>query len=72
MAKGRPGTGQAQTPPVYPIGEPQDHTGLVRDPEFLGIVVQEHWNHLGAITAYQSLKAALENSIRLIEIELNN
>ena len=47
MAKGRPGTGQAATPPVYPVGEPQDHTGLLRDPEFLGILVQEHWNHLG-------------------------
>ena len=72
MAKGRPGTGEGQTPPVYPVGEPQDHTGLLRDPEFLGILVQEHWNHLGAIEAYGSLKAALENSVRLIDLELNN
>jgi len=72
MAKGRPGTGEGQTPPVYPMGEPQDHTGLLRDQEFLGILVQEHWNHLAAITAYESLKAALENSVRLIDLELNN
>ena len=72
MAKGRPGTGKGQTPPVYPVGEPQDHTGLLRDPEFLGILVQEHWNHLWAIEAYGSLKAALENSVRLIDLELNN
>ncbi len=72
MAKGRPGTGKEQTPPIYPVGEPQDHAGLLRDPEFLGILVQEHWAHLGAITAYESLRAALENSVRLIDLELNN
>ncbi len=71
-AKGRPGTGKELAPPAYPVGEPQDHTGLLRDPEFLGILVQEHWNHLGAISAYESLKAALENSIRLIDSEMNN
>ena len=72
MAKGRPGTGQGSTPPVYPVGEPRDHTGLLRDPEFLGILVQEHWNHLAAIDAYEALKAVLENSIRLIDLEMNN
>ncbi len=72
MAKGRPGTGLASTPPVYPAGEPQDHTGLLRDPEFLGILVQEHWNHLEANTAYESLKAALENGVRLIDQEMKN
>jgi len=72
MAKGRPGTGLASTPPVYPAGEPRDHTGLLRDPEFLGILVQEHWDHLGAVTAYASLKAALENGVRLIDQELKN
>jgi len=72
MAKGRPGTGLGPTPPVYPAGEPQDHKGLLRDPEFLGILVQEHWNHLEANTAYESLKAALENGVRLIDQELKN
>jgi hypothetical protein len=72
MVKGRPGTGLSSTPPVYPTGEPLDHTALLRDSEFLGILVQEHWNHLEAITAYNSLKAALENALRLIELELQN
>ncbi len=72
MAKGRPGTGRSPTPQIYPIAEQQDHTGLLRDPEFLGVLVQEHWNHLDAIAAYESLKAALENSVRLIDLELNN
>ncbi len=72
MAKGRPGTGEGPTPPIYPVGEPKDHTELLRDPEFLGILIQEHWDHLGAIEAYDSLNAALENGIRLIDLEMNN
>jgi hypothetical protein len=72
MAKGRPGTGAGQTPPLYPASDLQDHTGLLRDPEFLGILVQEHWNHLEAIPAYESLRAALENGVLLIDLELNN
>lgn len=70
MAKGRPGTGLAATPPVYPGGEPRDHSELLGDPEFLGTLVQEHWNHLEAITAYQSLETTLETGLRLIEQEL--
>ena len=70
MATGRPGTGIGPTPPVYPVSERQNHTDLLRDQEFLGILVQEHWNHIEAIRAYGSLKAALENSVRLIDLEL--
>ena len=72
MEKGRPGTGQTMTPPLYPVAERQDHTGLLRDPEFLGLLIREHWNHSGALSAYESLKAALENSIRLLDLEINN
>jgi len=72
MAKGRPGTGLAPTPPAYPRSELLDHTALLHDPEFLGTLVQEHWNHLEAITAYESLKAVLENGVRLIDQELKN
>jgi hypothetical protein len=72
MTKGRPGTELASTPPVYPANELRDHTGLLHDPEFLGTLVQEHWNHLEANTAYASLKAVLENAIRLIDQDLKN
>ena len=72
MAKGRPGTGLASTAPVYPASEPQDHKTLLRDPEFLGILVQEHWNHLEAKAAYESLKAVLESGVQLIDQELDN
>ena len=72
MKKGRPGTGQTMTLPLYPVAERQDHTGLLRDPEFLGLLIREHWNHSDALSAYESLKAALENSIRLLDLEINN
>lgn len=72
MAKGRPGTGQQLTPPIYPVVDSQDHTGLLRDQEFLGILVQEHWNHLEAIGAYESLTDMLERGIQLTDQELNN
>ncbi len=57
---------------TFSDGESQDHAGLLRYPEFLGILIQEHLNHSQAITAYESLKAALENSVRLIDLELRN
>ena len=72
MAKGRPGTRLQPTPPVYPAGEWQDHSALLGDTEFMGTLVQEHWNHLEAIRDYKSLKGVLENSIRLINQELKN
>lgn len=71
MAKGRPGTGLSSTPPVYPSGNPQDHTALLREPAFMGTLVQEHWNHLEAITAYESLKAVLQNGVQLVDHEMN-
>jgi hypothetical protein len=72
MTKGRPGTGLSSTPPIYPAGEPQDHSRLLFDQEFLGTLVQEHWNHLEANTAYASLKATLENAVQLIDHELED
>jgi len=44
---------------------------LLRDPEFLAILIQQHWDHASAISAYESLDAALENGIRLIDLEMN-
>ncbi len=70
-AEGRPGVGIGQASVVYPTAEPRDHTDLLRDPEFLAIVIQQHWDHTSAISAYESLQAALENGIRLIDLEMN-
>ena len=69
---GRPGTGQSISLQTYPVAVAQDHSGLLHDPEFLGILVLAHWNHSSALRAYESLRAAIENSIRLIDLELNN
>ena len=69
---GRPGVETSAVQPIFPVGDPEDHLKLLSDQEFLGIVVQEHWNHGSAIRAYESLKSALENNIRLIESEMNH
>jgi len=71
MASGRPGTGDTPTPPVYPVTEIRDHRKLISNPEFLGILVQEHWNHLETMASYESFKASLEDALQLIAIELN-
>ena len=72
MTKGRPGTGDNPTPPIYPAGERQDNTSLLSNQEFLGTLVMEHWNHLEANAAYESLKGTLEEAIRLIDQEIEN
>jgi hypothetical protein len=69
---GRPGVGASQESKAYPTTAPVDHTELLRDPEFLAIVVQQHWDHTSAVLAYESLQAALENGIRLIDLETND
>lgn len=72
MEAGRPGTGRDSVAPVYPTIGKRDHSELLRDQEFLGVLVQEHWNHLEANIAYLSLSRTLEHGIDLIEIELND
>lgn len=70
-AKGRPGVWTSQASVAYPTAEPRDHTDLLRESEFLAIVIQQLWDHTSAISAYESLQAALENGIRLIDLETN-
>ena len=72
MAEGEPGTGVAPTPPVYPVVEQRDHTALLGDSEFLGILVREHWDHGDAIRNYENLQTSLERIIRLIDEELSD
>jgi len=70
MASGRPGTGDTPTPPVYPVIQIRDHRELVKDTEFLGILVQEHWNHLETISSYESLQASIATALELTAKEL--
>ena len=72
MAGGRPGTGDSPTPPIYPINERNDHTALLDDPEFLGILVREHWDHRTAIANYGALQMAIERLMLLIDEELED
>lgn len=72
MASGRPGSGDTPTPPVYPVANIRDHRGLVHDSEFLGILVQEHWNHLETIASYESFKRSIENALGMIALELDS
>jgi len=67
MADGRPGTGDAPTPPMHPVFNIRDHRELLQDTEFLGIVVQEHWNHVQVISDYEPFKALIEKILRQIE-----
>ena len=71
QGKGRPGTKALLKEPIFPAGDSVDHSELLRDQEFLGIVVHEHWNHGSAIRAYESLKSALEKGIRLIDSQIS-
>lgn len=70
MASGRPGTGDTPTPPAYPVIHIRDHRELIKDTYFLGILVQEHWNHLETISSYESFKASIGKALKLITIEL--
>ena len=69
MTEGRPGTGELSTAPAYPAIEVQDHSWLIGDREFLGILVREHWDHLDAIWFLESLRSESERAIELIEQE---
>ncbi len=71
MSEGRPGTGQGQTPPVYPARDRVDHSHLLGNEEFLGILVREHWDHLDAIGDLQNLRMQIEQALILIESSLN-
>ena len=71
MAGGRPGTGDVPTPSVYPVEESRDSRELLDDPEFLGILVQEHWNHLETLASYEAFIVSIEAILDLIELELD-
>ena len=70
MANGRPGVGETPAPPIYPEGDRRDHSLLLANPEFLGILVREHWDHLDAIEEYGKLKATIEGVVHLVNEEL--
>ena len=62
----RPGTGDFELPRL-PIGERRDHSDLVHNSEFIGIVAHRIYNQSDAINAYAYLREVLEQLI--IEID---
>ena len=70
MGAGRPGVGSTNVPPIYPVDEPVDHSALLDDEEFLGIVVYEHWNHQEAILAMENLAVSINEAVALVDKNL--
>ena len=67
---GQPGVGANPNPSIQPTGEKQDHTYLLQDPKFVGMIATEHVDHNDATYGYEVLKEKIETAIRIIESEL--
>jgi len=70
MINGRPGTGDFPTEPLYPAISHRDHSNLLQNMEFLGILVREHWDHLTVIDYLNGLHKRLKRGVALIDIRL--
>ena len=68
--KGQPGTGDFPSPSVLPTRETRDHTDLLQNLKFVGMISIEHNDHNDAIWSYGILREKLEAAIDLIESEL--
>ena len=67
----RPGSTQKGKPFFsYPAKEARDHSPLLKDSEFLGVVVQSEIVQLNVIDAYNSLRPDLNKTIGLLDTEL--
>lgn len=66
-ARGMPGLEgyAADSAPIVAVGDPVDHTPLLANREFSGIVVRKIWNHTVVLSA---LPPFLEETDRLIEL----
>jgi hypothetical protein len=68
--KGQPSTGDFPNPAVLPTSETRDHTYLLENQKFVGMISIEHNDHNDAIWGYGTLKEKLKAAIRMIESEL--
>lgn len=67
---GQPGTGDFPNPSLLPTSETRDHTYLLQNPKFVGMISIEHNDHNDAIWSYGILEEKFETVIHLIESEL--
>jgi len=68
--KGQPGTGDFPNAAVLPTSETRDHTDLLQNLKFVGMISIEHNDHNDAIWSYGILEGKLETAIHIIESEL--
>lgn len=71
LVKGRPGTGELPTEPLYPTVSRRDHSYLLQNEEFQAILVRTHWDHLAAIDFLNALRETLEHGVELIDFRLS-
>jgi hypothetical protein len=67
---GQPGTGDYPNPTALPTNAMRDHTDLLQNQKFIGMISIEHNDHNDAIWSYGTLKGKLETVIHMIESEL--
>jgi len=67
-----PGSGVNSDPARFPIAEKFDHSGLLQNRKFLGIITLKRWDHVDAIWAYGRIQSEFERAIRLIDQEIAN
>jgi hypothetical protein len=68
--RGRPGTGEMVMTTNYRVVEHRDHSQLLQSDEFLGLLTQEHWDHVNVQDALHRLKPDIEKAIALIDAQL--
>ena len=68
--KGQPGVGINLYPTEQPTSEARNHTYLLQNPKFVGMISVELVDHNDAIWGYGILKEKFEAAIRMIESEL--
>ena len=68
---GRPGDGWGADPEaLVPVGPAVDHSTLLRNPEFAGIVMQKLFNASDVVLTIERFSQALDELIGLIDQEL--
>jgi len=69
---GRPGDGYGADPeaPLVPVGKEVDHSTLLQDREFAGLLIRRLWNDSDVLYSIDPGKAATDALLELIDSEL--
>ena len=70
--EGQPGAGDNPNPSKIPIGDVQNHSDILQNSKFIGILTIERADHNDAIWAYGQLKERIERAIQIIDRELGS